>query len=130
MGACEEASGASVHVSGHGDAPETLSDKILTLEGSVQQKEEACRLIVQDLWQSQGIPPDEEGIFVQEGRFQEQRLREVQRQEETEREQRQCQHEEKERQELAQCLLDKEMPGEPVGPVKSGTPLASSPSGH
>lgn len=57
-------SGAGVSISTEDEAPQTLSDKIVTISGSVEEKEKACHFIMKDLWTSQGIGSDEDGIFV------------------------------------------------------------------
>merc|ERR1740130_1247056 len=63
-GGLSEATGAEVRVSTEDEAPNTLSDKIVTISGLASQKEEAGRLILERLWKCQGIAPSEDGIFV------------------------------------------------------------------
>jgi hypothetical protein len=57
-------SGAEINVSGDGDTPPSLSDRIVTLCGGREQKEAACRQVVQKLYQFQAVADDEPGIFV------------------------------------------------------------------
>merc|ERR1719450_864722 len=56
--------GAVVDISGEGETPETLSDKICTVSGSVEQKEAACRRIVDRLRDLQEVADQEPGVFV------------------------------------------------------------------
>jgi len=51
-------------LSGEGDAPASLSDKILTISGNVEQKEAACRRIVDKLRVLQDVVDQEPGVFV------------------------------------------------------------------
>ncbi|CAJ1342314.1 unnamed protein product [Effrenium voratum] len=46
------------------EAPVTLRDRIVRLEGSASQKEESLKHIVAELFQYQGIPEEEEGVCV------------------------------------------------------------------
>eukprot|EP00929_Paragymnodinium_shiwhaense_P016304 TRINITY_DN12457_c0_g1_i1.p1 TRINITY_DN12457_c0_g1~~TRINITY_DN12457_c0_g1_i1.p1 ORF type:complete len:664 (+),score=137.20 TRINITY_DN12457_c0_g1_i1:90-2081(+) len=57
-------SGAGIDVSGEGETPATLSDKICTLSGLVEQKETACRRIVDCLRRIQEVADQEPGVFV------------------------------------------------------------------
>lgn len=58
------ASGASVEISGEGETPETLSDKIVTISGAVEQKEAATRRAVDKLRVLQEVADQEPGVFV------------------------------------------------------------------
>eukprot|EP00439_Symbiodinium_sp_Y106_P046444 s5139_g5.t3 len=55
-----DATGAGCELSGEGDTPSSLSDKILTISGNVEQKEAACRRIVDKL----RVLQEEPGVFV------------------------------------------------------------------
>ncbi|CAE6973179.1 BTR1 [Symbiodinium sp. KB8] len=59
-----DATGAGCEVSGEGDTPSSLSDKILTISGNVEQKEAACRRIVDKLRVLQEVIDQEPGVFV------------------------------------------------------------------
>lgn len=56
--------GAGCELSGEGDVPASLSDKILTISGNVEQKEAACRRIVDKLRVLQDVVDQEPGVFV------------------------------------------------------------------
>eukprot|EP00929_Paragymnodinium_shiwhaense_P016305 TRINITY_DN12457_c0_g2_i1.p1 TRINITY_DN12457_c0_g2~~TRINITY_DN12457_c0_g2_i1.p1 ORF type:complete len:717 (+),score=195.28 TRINITY_DN12457_c0_g2_i1:110-2260(+) len=56
--------GACVDISGEGETPATLSDKICTVSGAVEQKEAACRRIVDVLRGVQEVADQEPGVFV------------------------------------------------------------------
>eukprot|EP00929_Paragymnodinium_shiwhaense_P105492 TRINITY_DN70558_c0_g1_i1.p1 TRINITY_DN70558_c0_g1~~TRINITY_DN70558_c0_g1_i1.p1 ORF type:complete len:767 (+),score=157.03 TRINITY_DN70558_c0_g1_i1:103-2403(+) len=57
--------GAMIDVSGERDSPPRLSDRILTISGLAEQKEGACRGIVDKLRRLQDLQsPEELGIFV------------------------------------------------------------------
>jgi len=60
---CEE-TGASIEISGEGDTPSTLSDKIATISGAIEQKEAACRRVVDKLRNVQDVADQEPGVFV------------------------------------------------------------------
>lgn len=57
-------SGAEINLSGDGDTPPSLSDRIVTIHGDVAQKKAACRLIVHKLYKTQEVHDGGEGIFV------------------------------------------------------------------
>eukprot|EP00419_Tripos_fusus_P003029 CAMPEP_0172675038 /NCGR_PEP_ID=MMETSP1074-20121228/13056_1 /TAXON_ID=2916 /ORGANISM="Ceratium fusus, Strain PA161109" /LENGTH=598 /DNA_ID=CAMNT_0013492485 /DNA_START=42 /DNA_END=1838 /DNA_ORIENTATION=+ len=57
-------SGADVHIIGENDTPQTLIDRILTIQGSPDQKEVACRDVVKITHGAQDVRENEEGIFV------------------------------------------------------------------
>jgi len=59
-----DATGAGVDISADGETPTTLSDKICTVSGSVEQKEAACRRIVDKLRGMQDVADQEPGVFV------------------------------------------------------------------
>eukprot|EP00439_Symbiodinium_sp_Y106_P043597 s5139_g5.t1 len=59
-----DATGAGCELSGEGDTPSSLSDKILTISGNVEQKEAACRRIVDKLRVLQEVIDQEPGVFV------------------------------------------------------------------
>lgn len=59
-----EETGASVAVSSSGETPASLSDKVVTITGNAQQKQEACRRVVSLLRKSQQVRESEEAVFV------------------------------------------------------------------
>ncbi|CAE7918396.1 BTR1, partial [Symbiodinium necroappetens] len=59
-----DATGAGCELTGEGDTPSSLSDKILTISGNVEQKEAACRRIVDKLRVLQEVIDQEPGVFV------------------------------------------------------------------
>mmetsp|Transcript_73665 Transcript_73665/g.185689 ORF Transcript_73665/g.185689 Transcript_73665/m.185689 type:complete len:583 (-) Transcript_73665:144-1892(-) len=59
-----ESSGAQVAVSKDGETPATLADKIVTIGGLVDQKENACGQVVKKLRQMQGVNDHEPAVFV------------------------------------------------------------------
>jgi len=59
-----DATGAGVDISNEGETPQTLSDKICTISGSVEQKEAATRRIVDKLRSLQEVADQEPGVFV------------------------------------------------------------------
>ncbi|CAK0825250.1 unnamed protein product [Prorocentrum cordatum] len=58
------ATNAGIEISGEGETPATLSDKICTFTGSVEQKEAACRRVVDRLRDVQQVADQEPGVFV------------------------------------------------------------------
>ncbi|CAK9015102.1 unnamed protein product, partial [Durusdinium trenchii] len=56
--------GAGCELSGDGDVPASLADKILTISGNVEQKEAACRRVVDKLRVLQDVVDQEPGVFV------------------------------------------------------------------
>ena len=56
--------GATVTVSTTEEAPVTLSDKIVKIEGTVPEQEEALTCIVAELFEFQGTAEDEDGLCV------------------------------------------------------------------
>lgn len=59
-----DATGAGVDISKDGETPASLSDKICTISGSIEQKEAACRRIVDKLRTLQEVADQEPGVFV------------------------------------------------------------------
>lgn len=60
-----DVTGAMIDVSGDRDTPKRLSDRIVTISGQVEQKEGACRGIVQKLRKLQDLQDDKDiGFFV------------------------------------------------------------------
>lgn len=57
-------SGAAIDVSGDGDTPEALSDRVITIRGDGRQQGAACREVVRILHRSQEVPQGGRGIFV------------------------------------------------------------------
>lgn len=62
--ALQQRTGAKVFVSTSEEAPVTLSDKIVKIEGAVTEKEAALAHIVGELFEFQGTPDDEDGLCV------------------------------------------------------------------
>ena len=60
----QQKTGAKVSVSSSEEAPVTLSDKIVKIEGSSSEKEDALAHIVAELFEFQGTPDDEDGLCV------------------------------------------------------------------
>eukprot|EP00441_Pelagodinium_beii_P031622 CAMPEP_0197640738 /NCGR_PEP_ID=MMETSP1338-20131121/14919_1 /TAXON_ID=43686 ORGANISM="Pelagodinium beii, Strain RCC1491" /NCGR_SAMPLE_ID=MMETSP1338 /ASSEMBLY_ACC=CAM_ASM_000754 /LENGTH=668 /DNA_ID=CAMNT_0043213609 /DNA_START=16 /DNA_END=2018 /DNA_ORIENTATION=+ len=56
--------GAGCEISGDGETPPTLNDKICTISGAIEQKEAACRRIVDKLRVLQEVADQEPGVFV------------------------------------------------------------------
>eukprot|EP00971_Amphidinium_carterae_P028401 559307-Amphidinium_carterae.1 len=56
--------GALLHLSGEAETPATLQDKIVTLSGTVEQKEAACRRTVDKLRDFQDVSVEEPGVVV------------------------------------------------------------------
>ncbi|CAJ1359379.1 unnamed protein product [Effrenium voratum] len=59
-----EESGAHVTVSDDGDTPSGLSDRIVSIIGSQDQRQAACRRILECLYGAQEVESGEQGIFV------------------------------------------------------------------
>ncbi|CAK0870555.1 unnamed protein product, partial [Prorocentrum cordatum] len=55
---------AHVTVSGEGDTPAALTDRVVTISGGADQKAAACREIVRIVHRSQDVPEGAEGVFV------------------------------------------------------------------
>eukprot|EP00434_Breviolum_minutum_P009084 symbB.v1.2.008000.t1/scaffold471.1/size199268/6 len=60
---CED-SKAQVNVSGERDTPKALSDRIVTIQGTPEQIEIACREVIRIVHRSQELEDTEDGIFV------------------------------------------------------------------
>lgn len=59
-----ETSGCRVTISKEGETPSTLADKIISFGGLVEQKEQACGMVLRKLRQMQGVSDHEPGVFV------------------------------------------------------------------
>lgn len=57
-------SGAEICISGDDDTPPSLSDRIVTIWGTVAEKDAACKEVMRITHRSQDLPQDEDGIFV------------------------------------------------------------------
>lgn len=60
----QQDTGAAIDISTEEDTPPSLGDRVVALRGDASAKEEACKEILQRVFQTQGVEDCEAGIFV------------------------------------------------------------------
>ncbi|CAE7433326.1 zmpB [Symbiodinium natans] len=64
VGRVAHASGANISVSDDGNTPPSLTDRIVTVRGTQQAQQAACRLIIERFYEAQKVQGEDIGVFI------------------------------------------------------------------